>query len=81
MPEYRKDGKVYVESNLWTPVSYRQRVRELAYGEVEEQEWPVTPYQVKVYAEPQCPQSSFVLYVDGIRTSRLLRILSGGQSW
>ena len=34
VPEYRHEGKVYVESNLWTPVSYNQRVRELAYGEV-----------------------------------------------
>ena len=34
VPEYYHEGKVYVESNLWTPVSYNQRVRELAYGEV-----------------------------------------------
>ena len=34
VPEYHREGKVYVESNLWTPVSYNQRVRELAYGEV-----------------------------------------------
>ena len=34
VPEYHHEGKVYVESNLWTPVSYNQRVRELAYKEV-----------------------------------------------
>jgi len=34
VPEYLQDGKVYVESNLWTPVSYNQRVREMVYGEV-----------------------------------------------
>ena len=34
VPEYHREGKVYVESNLWTPVSYNQRVREMAYGEV-----------------------------------------------
>ena len=34
VPEYHHEGKVYVESNLWTPVSYNQLVRELAYGEV-----------------------------------------------
>ena len=34
VPEYYHDGKIYVESNLWTPVSYNQRVREMAYGEV-----------------------------------------------
>ena len=34
VPEYHQDGKVYVESNLWTPVSYNQRVREMVYGEV-----------------------------------------------
>ena len=32
--EYRQNGKVYVESNLWTPVSYKQSFREMAYGEV-----------------------------------------------
>ena len=34
VPEYHHEGKVLIESNLWTPVSYNQRVRELAYGEV-----------------------------------------------
>ena len=34
VPEYHHEGKLYVESNLWTPVSYNQLVRELAYGEV-----------------------------------------------
>ena len=81
VPEYRKDGKVYVESNRWTPVSYQQRVREMAYGEVEEQEWPVTPYQVKIYTEPHCPQSMFDLYVDGSRVSKSCDILAAGQSW
>ncbi len=81
VPEYRKDGTVYVESNLWAPVSYMQRVRELVYGEVEEQEWPVTPYQVKIYTEPHCPQSMFCVYVDGVDTSDACTLLSGGQSW
>ena len=78
VPEYQKDGRYYVESNLWTPVSYKQRVRELAYGEVEEQEWPVTPYQIKVYTQSHCPLSWLDVYVDGVRVSK--HVLKGGES-
>ena len=77
VPEYLKDGRYYVESNLWTPVSYKQLVRELAYGEVEEQEWPVTPYQIKLYTLPHCPVSRLYVYVDGIRVYKAT--LSGGE--
>ena len=70
VPEYLKDGRYYVESNLWTPVSYKQLVRELAYGEVEEQEWPVTPYQIKVYTLPQTPLSWLHVYVDGVKVHK-----------
>jgi len=79
VPEYLQDGKVYVESNLWTPVSYNQRVREMVYGEIEEQEWPVTPYQIRVYTYPHCPQSWFDVYVDGVKVG--WRVLAGGREW
>ena len=49
VPEYHKDGIHYVECDLFTPYSYDQEVRELAYGEIEIQKWPVTPYTVEVY--------------------------------
>ena len=78
VPEYQRDGKVYIESNLMTPVTYRQTVREMAYGEVEEQQWPVTPYQIKVYTSPYCPQSWYDVYVDGIRVG--WNVLEGGRS-
>lgn len=67
LPEYQKDGVTYIESSLWTPVSYKQRVRELAYGEIEEQEWPVTPYQIRVTVQPFCPDSWYHIYVDGVK--------------
>ena len=69
LPEYCKDGRIMVESNLFTPVSYKQRVREIAYGEVEEQEWPVTPYQVRVETSPSCQESWFHLCVDGVEVN------------
>ena len=34
---------------------------------MEEQEWPVTPYQIKVYTLPHCPLSFFSVYVDGVK--------------
>lgn len=79
VPEYTHEGKVYVESNLCTPVTYRQLVRETVYGEIEEQEWPVTPYRVKVEASPHCPQSWYELYVDGTKVGK--RVMQGGETW
>ena len=67
VPEYTKDGETYVESNLWTPASYQMSIREFAYGEVEEQKWPVTPYTIRVCTEPHCPLSWFDVYVDGVK--------------
>ena len=70
VPEYVKGDVVYVESNLWTRVSYKQTVRELVQGEVEEQQWPVTPYKVEVEAKASCPQSWYFLYIDGVLAGR-----------
>ena len=63
VPEYRKGRRVLIECNLFTPVSYKQKVRELVYGEVEEQEWPVTPYEVRVETTRRC--HLVVLFVRG----------------
>ncbi len=79
VPEYDHDGKVYIESNLWTPVSYQQRVSEMVYGELEEQQWPVTPYQVKVQTRPHCPQCWYEVHVDGTRVGQT--VLKGGETW
>ena len=56
VPEYHHEGKVYVESNLWTPVSYNQRVRELAYGEVGSE----SSYKIStVYSLEKCRSHTF----------------------
>ena len=67
VPEYEKDGELYVESNLFTPFSYEQEVRELVCGEVEVQKWPVTPYTVKVTLHPGQDASAMHLSIDGVR--------------
>ncbi len=77
VPEYTKDGHTYVESNLWTPVSYQQSIREFAYGEVEEQSWPVTPYTIRVFTEPHCTLSWFDIYVDGVKVD--WRVIGGSS--
>ena len=66
MPEYRKDGRVLIESNLFTPVSYKQTTTRLVNGEVHRRECPVTPYQVRVDTASNCPKALFRLYVDGV---------------
>ncbi len=78
VPEYEREGKVYIESNLYTPVSYQQQVKEMVYGEIEEQQWPVTPYQVKIQSMPHCPQSWYDVLVDGTVVGR--RGLQGGET-
>ena len=76
--EYRLEDRVLIESDLWTPTSYKQLVKEVVYGEVEEQEWPVTPYQIKLSVEPHCPISWYDVYVDGSQVAHW--VLDGGQS-
>ena len=77
VPEYYKDGIYYVECDLFTPYSYDQEVRELAYGEIEIQKWPVTPYTVEVYLQPREETSWVILTIDGVNID--FRILNGGQ--
>lgn len=54
LPEYNHpddNTRVFVESVLWSPVSYEVTVREYckASEEIEIQKWPVTPYEIKVW--------------------------------
>lgn len=78
VPEYAQNGRVYVESNLYTPFSYNQVMEEIANGEKEVQNTPVTPYQVFVHLAPHCETSAIFIYVDGVRVTKLL--LEKGQS-
>ena len=78
VPEYLKDGRVYVESNLWTPFSYNQEMEEHVNGERETQKCPVTPYQLMVHLAPHCETSVVFIYVDGVRVTKML--LERGQS-
>ena len=78
IPEYVKDGRVYVESNLWTPFSYTQQTDELVCGEREVQMSPVTPYQLYIYLAPHCQDSAIFINVDGVRVTKMM--LEKGQS-
>ena len=47
--------------------------------QVEEQEWPVTPYQIKVYTQTHCPDSWYYVYVDGVQSE--WEVVNGGTEW
>ena len=72
MPEYTKEGKVYIESDLCTPVSYYQEVEEFANGERECQRTPVTPYKLLIQLGPLCETSAMFVYVDGVQVARFV---------
>ena len=78
VPEYKQNEEYMIESNLFTPYSYKQEVRELVSGELEVQEWPVTPYEVQVFLLPKMPTSWFELFIDGVKVQKF--ILKGGQN-
>ncbi|CAC5418375.1 unnamed protein product [Mytilus coruscus] len=65
LPEYEKDGIVYVESNFFTPHSYKQQAEENVNGETEVQSWPVTPFSVCIETEPSSQACYYRVYVDG----------------
>ncbi|XP_048240710.1 sodium/potassium/calcium exchanger 1-like [Haliotis rufescens] len=71
LPEYTKDGTCFVESNLFTPVSYNVHLEEEVQGETEAQSWPVTPYQIRVAAKSNTPYSYYKIYVDGQKASQV----------
>lgn len=78
VPEYVHNGRVFVESNLWTPFSYNQPMEEYVNGEKEQQKCPVTPYQLLIHLAPHCETSVIFVYVDGVRVTKM--ILERGQS-
>ena len=79
MPEYYRDGRVMVECNFSTPVSYKLRKRQTLNGEVHEHERSVTPYQVRVDVNATIQKSLFRLYVDGVLVN--WNVLSGDKSF
>ncbi|KAJ8321480.1 hypothetical protein KUTeg_000969 [Tegillarca granosa] len=65
LPEYQHDGQTYVESNLFTPYSYKQQAQQLVSGEVEAQKWPVTPFMISIEAKPNTPPCYYRVSIDG----------------
>ena len=80
VPEYAyaKEGRVYVESNLYTPFSYYQKTEQVVNGEVEIESAPVTPYQVQVRLAAHSESSAIFVYVDGVLASKFM--LEKGQA-
>lgn len=72
IPEYAKDGRVYVESNLYTPFSYYHKTEQLVNGELEIESVPVTPYQLQIRLAPHCEDSAVFVYVDGVLASKFM---------
>ena len=71
MKEYQHGGETLIESNLFTSVSYESPVKEYANGELECQNWPVTPYEIQIDISPLAPSTSWVYtYVDGTEVDR-----------
>ena len=48
-------------------------------NQIEEQDWPVTPYQIKVYTQAHCPDSWYYVYVDGVESE--WEVVRGGTEW
>lgn len=48
LPEYEKDGIVYVESSFFTPHSYKQQAKETVNGETEVQVSVITKKSSKL---------------------------------
>ena len=72
VPEYANEGRVYVESSLYTPFSYSQKTEQLVNGEAEIESAPVTPYQVQIRLAPHCEDSAVFVYVDGVLASKFM---------
>ena len=77
VPEYYKDGKTYIESNLYTPFSYDREEREQVGDELEVQKWPVTPYQVSVKSGLLSDKCWYNLYIDGVEVGET--VLENGE--
>ncbi|XP_048747372.1 uncharacterized protein LOC125659672 [Ostrea edulis] len=74
LPEYFHNGVNYVECDLCSPVSFKQRTEERVGDEIEIQDQPVTPFSVCISVKPS-PSSHehhyYRLLIDGQKvTSR-----------
>lgn len=72
-----EDADCYVESELFTGVSYKKIIYEKYAGGVEEVPWPVTPYKVKVINQSGSAACWATVFVDGVKVKRLH--LKGGE--
>eukprot|EP00058_Branchiostoma_floridae_P019063 XP_002604552.1 hypothetical protein BRAFLDRAFT_79414 [Branchiostoma floridae] len=59
IPEYGTGGQVFVESNLYTPASYREKEEVDVDGQTEVNEWPVTPYMIEITTKPLAPLARY----------------------
>ena len=78
VPEYEINGECMIESNLFTPYSFHQRVPEFVNGEDETQEWPVTPYEIQLFLLPGMDASWMTVFVDGVKVAK--HVLKEGQN-
>ncbi|KAK2143626.1 hypothetical protein LSH36_825g03027 [Paralvinella palmiformis] len=67
VPEYTKNDIHYVECNLSTPVSYKLPEADVIAGEIEKQEWPVTPYSLKIETHNLDETCYFRVLIDGVK--------------
>ncbi|XP_078590454.1 uncharacterized protein LOC144870344 [Branchiostoma floridae x Branchiostoma japonicum] len=78
IPEYGSGGQVFVESNLYTPASYREKEEVVVDGQTEVNEWPVTPYTIEITTKPLAPLARYTVSVDGFVVTKIP--LAGGQT-
>lgn len=69
---------MYIECNLSTDYSYKQKLTEMVSGEMESQEVPVTPYTIEIEISPNLTETYYYrVFVDGIKVKGLS--LEGGD--
>ncbi|CAD5113620.1 DgyrCDS2783 [Dimorphilus gyrociliatus] len=62
-----KTGKVFVESNLYSPISYLQKITEKIEGQTVTQNVPVTPYEIRLTTSNKARGQYFRIMVDGMK--------------
>ena len=66
-------------NTLVSPTSVCQLMFSSLTPQIEEQDWPVTPYQIKVYTQAHCPDSWYYVHVDGVVSE--WEVVHGGTEW
>ncbi|XP_078609086.1 uncharacterized protein LOC144880648 [Branchiostoma floridae x Branchiostoma japonicum] len=78
IPEYGTGGQVFVESNLYTPASYKEKEEVVVDGQTEVNEWPVTPYTIEITTKHLAPRARYTVSVDGFVVTKIP--LTGGKT-